>query len=69
MSTGSRGGAKYDDEFGYFIVNSLDGSIGNVAPTNHSYAHAGIGGSTSHVLFGKGAKTAPRRRSMCKAGR
>jgi cyclophilin family peptidyl-prolyl cis-trans isomerase len=48
--------AKYDDEFGYFIVNSLDGSVGNVAPTNHSYAHTGIGGSTSHVLFGKGAK-------------
>jgi cyclophilin family peptidyl-prolyl cis-trans isomerase len=48
--------AKYNDEIGYFIVDSLDGSIGGVTPGQAGYAKAGIGGSSAQVIFASGQK-------------
>ena len=46
--------AKYDDEIGYFIADSADGSIGGVAPGDPGYAQAALSSATRHVIFAKG---------------
>lgn len=48
--------ASYNNEFGFFIVNSADGSIGGVAPGQAGYAQAALSSSTKQVIFSKGQK-------------
>ncbi len=47
--------AWYNDEVGYFIADSADGSVNGIAPGSPGYAQAGVGSSTAHVLFAKGS--------------
>src|SRR5262249_8033728 len=48
--------AAYADEFGYFVVNSIDGSIGGKTPGSAGYAQAALSSSTRRVIFSKGQK-------------
>jgi cyclophilin family peptidyl-prolyl cis-trans isomerase len=47
--------AAYNNEFGYAVVSSADGTIGGVAPSAANYAQALLSSSTRRVLFAKGA--------------
>jgi cyclophilin family peptidyl-prolyl cis-trans isomerase len=46
--------ASYDNEFGFAIVDSIDGTIGGVAPGQAGYAQALLGSSTRQVIFARG---------------
>ena len=46
--------AKYNDEIGYFIADSLDGSVNGVAPGDPGYAQAALSDSSRHIIFAKG---------------
>jgi cyclophilin family peptidyl-prolyl cis-trans isomerase len=46
--------AAYNNELGYFIVDSADGSIGGVAPGSAGYAQAALSSATRRTLFAKG---------------
>jgi cyclophilin family peptidyl-prolyl cis-trans isomerase len=48
--------AAFNNELGYFIVDSADGSIGGVAPGSAGYAQAALSSSTRTTLFTKGQK-------------
>lgn len=48
--------ASYQDEIGYFIATSADGTVGGVAPGAAGYAHAALTSATRHVIFAKGQK-------------
>ncbi len=46
--------AGYNNELGYFIVDSANGSIGNIAPGQAGYAQAALSSTSRVVLFSKG---------------
>jgi hypothetical protein len=46
--------AGYNNELGYFIADSADGSIGGISPGAAGYAQAALNSSTRVVLFSKG---------------
>ena len=46
--------ARYNDELGYFVASSLDGSVNGVAPGDAGYAKAALSSSSRHIVFGKG---------------
>jgi hypothetical protein len=46
--------ASYDTEFGLAVVDSIDGTIGGVAPGQAGYAEALLGSSTRQVIFARG---------------
>jgi cyclophilin family peptidyl-prolyl cis-trans isomerase len=48
--------AAFNNEFGYFVVDSADGSIGGVAPGSAGYAQAALSSDTRTTLFAKGQK-------------
>jgi hypothetical protein len=48
--------AAFNNEFGYFIVDAADGSIGGIAPGSAGYAQAALSSSTRQTLFTKGQK-------------
>jgi cyclophilin family peptidyl-prolyl cis-trans isomerase len=48
--------AAYQNELGYFIADSADGTVGGVAPGSAGYAETALHSSTRHVLFAKGSK-------------
>ena len=48
--------AAYNDEMGYFIVNSIDGSIGGIGPGQAGYAQAALSSSYAQSHFCQGAK-------------
>jgi hypothetical protein len=48
--------AAFNNELGYFVVDSADGSIGGVAPGSAGYAQAALSSSTRTTLFTKGQK-------------
>ncbi len=48
--------ASYNNEFGYFIVDSMNGSINGIAPGQAGYAQAALSSSTRQLLFAKGEK-------------
>ena len=49
--------AGFKNELGYFIVDSIDGSINGIAPGSSGYAQAALSSSTRQVIFAQG-KTA-----------
>ncbi len=49
--------AFFKNEIGYFVADSLDGTVGGVAPGSAGYAQAALGSSTRNVIFAQG-KTA-----------
>ncbi len=46
--------AAYNNEFGFFIVDSSDGTIGGVAPGDAGYADAALSSGTRQIIFSKG---------------
>ena len=46
--------ASFNNEYGYFIADSADGSIGDVAPGDAGYAQAALSSTTRTTLFSKG---------------
>jgi hypothetical protein len=60
--------AAFNNEFGYFIVDSADGSIGGVAPGSAGYAQAALGSSSRKVLFAKGQKAGATANVTLQAG-
>jgi hypothetical protein len=46
--------ASFKNEFGYFIVDSADGSVDGVTPGSAGYAQAALSSSTRTTLFMKG---------------
>ena len=54
--TWSQKNAAFNNEFGYFVVDSADGSIGGVAPGSAGYARAALSSTTRRTLFAKGQK-------------
>jgi cyclophilin family peptidyl-prolyl cis-trans isomerase len=48
--------AAYNDEVGYFIADSTDGSINGIAPGEAGYAKAALSSGTRKIIFGKGEK-------------
>jgi cyclophilin family peptidyl-prolyl cis-trans isomerase len=48
--------AAFNNEFGYFIVDSADGSIGSVAPGSAGYAQVALGSFSRKILFAKGQR-------------
>jgi len=53
--------AAYADEFGYFVVNSIDGSVGGRTPGSAGYAQAALSSSTRRLIFSKGQKAGAHR--------
>jgi cyclophilin family peptidyl-prolyl cis-trans isomerase len=48
--------AAFNNEFGYFVVDKADGSIGGITPGSAGYAQAALSSTTRAVLFAKGKK-------------
>ena len=48
--------AAFNNEFGYFVVDSADGSIGGVTPGSAGYAQAALSSASRTTLFSKGDK-------------
>jgi cyclophilin family peptidyl-prolyl cis-trans isomerase len=46
--------ASYKNEFGYAVVDSMDGAIGGVAPGEAAYAQALLSSATRQVIFSQG---------------
>jgi cyclophilin family peptidyl-prolyl cis-trans isomerase len=47
--------ASYNDEIGVYVVSSLSGTAGGVAPGSSGYSQAAIGASSSQVVFASGS--------------
>jgi hypothetical protein len=46
--------AAFNNEFGYFVVDSADGSVGGVAPGSSGYVQAALSSASRTTLFAKG---------------
>ncbi len=60
--------AAYNDEVGYFVANSIDGSINGIAPSQAGYAQAALSSSTRKVIFAKGEKAGASQNIVLQGG-
>ena len=60
--------AGYNNELGYFIVNSANGSIGDIAPGQAGYAQAALNSTSRVVIFTKGQSAGASRTITLQAG-
>ncbi len=60
--------AGYNNELGYFIADSINGSIGEISPGSAGYAQAALSSSTRVVLFSKGQSVGASKTITLQAG-
>lgn len=60
--------AAYSNEFGYFLVDSADGSINGIAPAQAGYAQAALSSSSRTVVFAKGQRAGASNTITLQAG-
>jgi cyclophilin family peptidyl-prolyl cis-trans isomerase len=60
--------AMFKNEFGYFVVDSADGSIGGVAPGSAGYAAAALNSASRKTLFAEGQKAGTSTTATLQAG-